>query len=407
MNKQDIGMLIRVNRIAQNMSIRSFANFIGIEYSQLSKIERGIESTNEDTLQAIFDGLDIDMHGLDEFLEESKEINNRFLTEVYFFHDLTHLEEMKALLDKLTDKHGLSHYALIDYLLYCIAKNNTEKMSECVQILNEIIFFSTLPDRQTIYHSLSHYEYLLKHYDDAEDLIVQADKIYVNNRRHALILSQHGLIKMATGKLFEAHDLISQARELFEAENNFTRSFMCKINLTEILIAVGKYQEAISAYQELLKLSQPFCISPIFITRIHLGMLYIYAYQQNFNSFFDLYNQLNEEDLLHLKRYSIFYALLVYGLYSTSQIDECKRTIREYRNIKKGLIDQLIIEYHRLRALNKCDEEIETMFNKYFIRLERTKINQYQKIMLKLFLKCLESTQNYPVLYKLSTYVLK
>ena len=177
--------------------------------------------------------------------------------------------------------------------------------------------------------------------------------------------------------------------------------------MTEILIAVGKYQEAISAYQELLKLSQPFCISPIFITRIHLGMLYIYAYQQNFNSFFDLYNQLNEEDLLHLKRYSIFYALLVYGLYSTSQIDECKRTIREYRNIKKGLIDQLIIEYHRLRALNKCDEEIETMFNKYFIRLERTKINQYQKIMLKLFLKCLESTQNYPVLYKLSTYVLK
>ena len=69
MDKLDIGMLIRVNRIAQNMSIRSFADYIGIEYSQLSKIERGIESTNEDTLQAIFDGLDIKTQGLDLFLK--------------------------------------------------------------------------------------------------------------------------------------------------------------------------------------------------------------------------------------------------------------------------------------------------------------------------------------------------
>lgn len=406
MNKQDIGMLIRVNRIAQNMSIRSFAHFIGIEYSQLSKIERGIESSNEDTIQAIFDGLDIDMTGLDDFLEESRKINSRFLTEVYFFHDITHVEDLKLSLDQLTKDYALSHYALIDYLLYYLAKSDTEKMTKCVQILNEIISFASLQDCQTIYHSLAHYEYLLDHYADAEELIVQADKNFINNRRHALILCQHGLIQMSTGKLFEAHDALSQAKELFESENNLTRSFMCKIYLSEILIAVGKYEDALNTYQELLKLNKTLSISPVFVTRIYVGMFYIYAYQQDFTSFFELYHHLDEKTIDRLKRYSIFYALLIYSLYSTNQIDICKKIIRSYRNIKKGLVDQLMIEYYRLLALNKSNIEFEMTFNKFFIRLDRTPINFYQKNMLKLFLKCLESTQNYPVLYRLSTYIL-
>lgn len=60
MFENQIGAIIRLNRIQQNMSIRALAETVGIEYSQLSKIERGLEFSNRLTIESIFDALDID-----------------------------------------------------------------------------------------------------------------------------------------------------------------------------------------------------------------------------------------------------------------------------------------------------------------------------------------------------------
>lgn len=78
MNKS-IGSVIRINRISQNMSIRALAGVIGIEYSQLSKIERGLESSNDFIMDSIFSSLDLDYEKVKEFLI----LNQQYFNEIY------------------------------------------------------------------------------------------------------------------------------------------------------------------------------------------------------------------------------------------------------------------------------------------------------------------------------------
>jgi len=66
------GIQVRKVRLSKGISMRKFALQIDMEYSQLSKIERGVSNPTISTANALAEGLDVQVKELFDFKTSSK-----------------------------------------------------------------------------------------------------------------------------------------------------------------------------------------------------------------------------------------------------------------------------------------------------------------------------------------------
>ena len=85
--KKGIGSIIRINRISQDRSLRGLAKEVGMQGSQLSKIERGIEYTKDTMIDSIFLALGLDPHLIETFTAQNSHFFKRVFDAILYRKD--------------------------------------------------------------------------------------------------------------------------------------------------------------------------------------------------------------------------------------------------------------------------------------------------------------------------------
>lgn len=309
------GVLIRINRESQNLNLKTLAEISGISVSQLSKIERGIESAPNDTLDYIFKALDIDYYTLQKDTENI-EILFKKLYEIIYFFELK--EKAKSIIDEINEKYQ-TKFTSIDILLANLAYNLTynvdlSKASEIIDLLSKVLDYMTLYQKQIFY------DYCGAYYKDAKK--VDKSIYYYNlsleiNHNKMVTAMTHYHLAMSYRKqhqLLKAYNCMLTCKNIFFSHNNYRRSAMSDLVIANIHSSSGEYSETFNLLEDCLTNYKRIDSTTNEIAKIYLNMIWISILNECYDKAITIIESLDENILSTLNTYETFslYKIILY-----------------------------------------------------------------------------------------------
>lgn len=401
--KNQLGNIIRINRLSQNMSVRSLAESVGIEFSQLSKIERGIESSNEFVLEAIFEALDIHYQELLSFLDYSNQETKTLYRDIIYRKPLSDIEEKITALNKRSSTIAYDLDIMLVNLFFSLVYDhviiNQEKI---LNLLNKIIDTVTLEHKQLIYYLNGLYAKQQQQYNKALEYYCLADAIYIDQPIQSMILYHKGLIYKSIGDLFEAYDYLCQSKRLFENNHNYIRSALCSQSIADIFLLTGKYQKAQTMYKDLLPIYHQLGLSFQDQLPVYLHQAIILVLTCQYADFFDWIESLPKEIKILLEQSTHYQAYHLAALYHSHQFEQCQIIINQYKDMTQNRLDRCLIDYYELCLKHADDKQFSSKLTEHLNQIEKKGYYNEDRLALKLLIKEYESSKNFELLYRYS-----
>lgn len=401
MFENQIGAIIRLNRIQQNMSIRALAEAVGIEYSQLSKIERGLEFSNKLTIESIFDALEINYQATMDYIPIlSNEIES-------LYHDMVYRkpkEKIVLQLDKLNEdanNFGISTSLLIINLVYGVLYSKKDFPYENLLLtLKKVKDSMNLFQKQLFYQYRGFYYFIKHDIEQALEDINDAEKFYTDENNIAIITFQKGLIYNYQGATFAAYKQFEKAKFMFDQHHNFFLSAICSVKLANIFLLVDQYEQAMKIYQELLTIYDRLLMDIEDIATICLSMLLGTLIINDCKSFFKIEKQYSKEVIAYLNNDVTYIFYRIIALYQTKQYQKCLVYIERFENFNLHLPRNHLIEYYKLKIHAASQKRLYGTLKLNLKSLDKKHDYNFVKFILKLIIKEYEPSKDYETLYR-------
>ena len=260
MGSRIIGLLIKMNRINQNMSQKALCEGICVP-SYLSKIENGEIVPTSDILSLLFDVLGITYNDSEDFIEASQNLFERYLERLTF----NDFEESSKLFQCIEEQHMRYIHSplIVDYYIvrlarYCSSPGRS-LFEEPDRMLKQV--FDQMSSKQRLFYNLYKAIDLLQLTSEYEEALSYLQK--------GLNEAENGHIYywLATTYLYQHKALLAigyaqKALQIYLKDGNVI-SMMCTYELiARIYMMSGEYEEALSylirAKQICSKLNEPY-----------------------------------------------------------------------------------------------------------------------------------------------------
>lgn len=251
-NKFDVGNVIKTIRLYNDITLTELSRKIGITQSRISKIERGIESASEDTLQKLEKGFSITI----ERNNESKIIIDKIYTE--FLNRLFDDDDYQSFYDnisidylKLMTSNDFYKILICEYII-AIGKNDEKYCYNLEKTLSQLKL-----DRIS-YQIFSHYngylQFILGNIETAINIYKETLTINFNPRIYGMIHYHLALAYKSKYQLVEMYKSLTLAKEYFLEYTSYRRLLYCDMNLATVYSRLGAVNEAIYVYERCIKL---------------------------------------------------------------------------------------------------------------------------------------------------------
>lgn len=400
MLEMQIGAIIRINRIHQNISVRGLAEIVGIEYSQLSKIERGMEFSNSLTMESIFEALDLNynqtMNYLPICLNKTDKLYHDLLTRKSKQELLLRIEELNL----ESNSMGLTTPLLLINLVFNLLWQQPCQYNALLAVLSKVEDTMTLMQRQIFYQYQGFYKSMNGDFEGAIELLEKAETYYMEPGTHAMVTYQKGLIYAKYGDFLEAFECLGEAKRLFEQHHNFIRSAFCSVSIANLHLTTGKYKKSRKLYEEMLEVYHNLGLGAEDQLLICHNLLYICILAEEYDKFFLTFDAFNEDvKALIEKSPQYFYYQMIIAYYN-NDMDLCRKAMDHFEAINQDPIAQYMAKYFRLKIDGANNEELIKVLNHNLKAIEKTPFSVTNRMVLKLVLKEHQHSKDYETLYR-------
>lgn len=395
-----IGSVIRINRLVQNISLRELAIIIGIEYSQLSKIERGIESTNDFIMDSIFSSLDLDYENVKEFLKEDERYFNQLYKDLLYRRDKNSVRKILDEYNDLVKNSCVTIENIIINLMYCLLWGESlSKAKDLLILMKHMDKALSLTYRQYYYQYLSYYYFILGKINYAIKAINEIDFYSVDHHTYGLILYTKGLILAKNGQCLDSYELLVQAKRIFEDFTNYIRSAFCNVSIANVFLLSEKYDKAMELYLESIEVYERLNLSVKEKVLICDNILLICIITNKFDLFFEKVLSFDDEVLLLLEQRPRYYYYQIVALFNVGKIQECLECIKKFKEINTIPVDGYMASYYEYKIKGFPNEKLVRTLERTFQKLDKFNDHGYTKLVLNLLLKEYEEIGDYEKLY--------
>ena len=398
--KKGIGSIIRINRISQDRSLRGLAKEVGMQGSQLSKIERGIEYTKDTMIDSIFLALGLDPHLIETFTAQNSHFFKRGFDAILYRKDKSDVEWILKHYQELIDHNFLSCEFYVFKLAYDLLYTHDQ-----VQIDNNLILLRQLDDALTdevdyifrIYYG--YYYFISGKLDLALQQYELAKGCMVNRHEAGLIDYYIGIIKAKQGDLFDAYDYFVEAKKIFERYHNYIRSSICIVSIGNTYLLSGKYEDALHTYFEAKKIFELIKVDRSIEIVVYDNILLLCLFTYQYELFFEVLDQIDEDLKSLLAKRPRYHYYKIAAYFYTNQFEECKKCIAYFRTINDNELDEYLVNYFELK-MNKGNqsERIKLLEKNYEAYMQMKDYNGL-RYLLNLLIKEYESVKDYAKLY--------
>ena len=346
-----IGNIIRLNRVNQNMSLSEFADVVGINPAQLSKIERGIENASDDLFSYIFEALDIDY---DELLEKNNFIHDLFLE---FYDAYFHAEENAELKRILNEINTISfNYVLVESLLANVIFNLSYEINLDIALKGLKLLSTVIENIPLVYRTLF-YQYSALYYDE-KGMLEQALhcmnialEISTNKKITAMIYYHLGPVYRRNHKILQAFQVLTNAKNLFLENGNYMRGCYTDLAIANVYSSNGELDEALELYGKCLENYKRLKMPKEEISVIFFNMVFVNVLKENYRQSYEIMSNLDETIQTILEKRSNYILFKIITLFELGMDDEannwCKKIVSCFN--KDDIDHNLIMYYYHVR----------------------------------------------------------
>lgn len=329
MDNLKYGLLIKLNRKNQKLSVRSLAKQSGVDFSYLAKIERGQIIAHETVINSILRELKIseeEIFRYDQKVEESFHLIYRSI--VYQVNDTMPLiEELIRMEERLRKSLRYIDFVLIIYI-YQIANEMTDSKQEEIEgFLSDNLQFLSSTQQAMFYDSLA-----LRCLRDANisDAIAYIEKARLLNSDESLqpMIDYHkGMFLANQGEFFEALESYRKAKILFDEDMNMIRSFYCQMAMANSYSLLGKNEKAIDMAKHMLVMAEQLVLKSEDKALLLSNLTWFYIVDSDYFMAIQ-YNELATQNQIGLVNYFYF----VWSYYCLVNKEQCLAWIEKSKS---------------------------------------------------------------------------
>lgn len=400
MLETQVGAIIRLNRIHQNISVRGLAEIVGIEYSQLSKIERGMESSNPVTMESIFEALDLNYHQTIDYLPVCIDKVHKL------YHDILYRKSREELLMQLEElnedshKMGLTTSLLLVNLVFDLLWQQPCEYDTLIAALSKVEDTMSLMQRQIFKQYQGSYQFIKGNFNDAIKMLEEAETFYMDIGNLAMISYQKGVIYAKHGDFLEAFESLGEAKRLFEQHHNYVRSAFCSVCIANIHLMTGKYRKSRTLYEEMLEVYHNFGLGPEDKLIICNNLLYLCILMEEYDNFLPTFESFDEDVRQLMEKYPQYFYYQMMVAYHKDDMELCKKAIERFEALNQDPVDKYMARYYRLKIDGAESKELIKVLDHNLKAIEKTSFPASNRIVLKLMLKEHQHSKDYKTLYK-------
>lgn len=395
-----IGSVIRINRLVQNISLRELAIIIGIEYSQLSKIERGIESTNDFIMDSIFSSLDLDYESVKEFLKEDERYFNQLYKALLYRRSKNQIYELLEEYNQLIKENCATiENVIINIMFRLLWGEDLDKVKELLKVMREMDQSLSQRYLQYYYQYVGYYYFLNGKIDKALEFIDKIKFGMMDRHTYGLMLYMKGLILARYSQYFESYEVLMESKKILDEYNNYIRSAFCSVSMANIYLLTEKYSQALEMYKDLLEVYDNLKLSNNDKALICDNMLLICILTEQFDLFFLMINGFDEEIVHVLQDRPRYLYYRISALYNTKRYTECLECIQRFNGINTNKNDKYVISYYKMKMSNQDTSKVIKVLERNLKVMDKTKDFNGARFLLNLLLKEYEEIGDYEKLY--------
>lgn len=365
------GILIRINREAQNLNLKFLSEISGVSLGHISKIEREIETSTQDMLSYLFEALCIDLNTVIIKMETIQDDFWNLYHQIAYFESKDNVANSLISFNEKYKEFESVERLLINFIYHLSYDIQLIKCEDYIHLLNIVSDYLEPSYRQLFYDCFGLYFKEKNNIEKAIYYLEKSLKIDYNKIVTSMVLYHIGMAYRKNNQLLKAYYSMSQAKVLFSSSNNFVRICMTDMVIANIHSTNGEYQEAIALLNECLKNFNRIKISIFEISKVYLTMIWIYILNDDYQSAQNVIEHLDDTILsvLEKKDSFILYKIILHIHFKEKTLATklCKSIISHYD--ENNLDHNFIMYYYYLINENKAKrmkylEQCKSLINK-------------------------------------------
>ena len=353
MTELKYGLLIKVNRKQQKLSVRSLARMSGVDFSYLAKIERAQTTCHETVITSILKELKITNEGIFQYDQRVKEnFDMIYNSLVYQIKDTKSLlGELRCIENELKKSLMYIDYILIVYIYNVANGISDENQIESENFLKENVDFLLAKKKALFFDYLSLRFYYDGNIQQAVHYSEKAWLIHSDGIVQAMIGYHMGMYLANKGEIIEALDYYRKAKALFDEDGNMIRSFHCQMAVANAFSLLGKNKKAIALYEHLELISEQLILKNGDKSLLYTNLSWFCLLENNYLSSI-YYNEI----AIKYDKSLVNYLYFVWSYLSLIKKAKCLSWIENYKeNINK--LDCECVEHNLIFAVEKWIQE--------------------------------------------------
>lgn len=359
------GILIRINREKQNLSLKFLSEISGVSLGHISKIEREIETATKEMISYLFEALCIDLNSTIEKMETIQDDFWEIYHRIVYFESKNNVTNALNNFNKKYEDFESVERLLANFIYYLTYDIQLDKCKDCIHFLKIVIDYIEPSYRQLFYDYYGLYFKEKKHIDKAIYFLEKSLKIDNNKTITSMTLYHIGMVYRKNNQILKSYSSMSKAKTLFLHSNNFVRICMTDMVIANIHSTNGEYKEAILLLKECLKNFNRMNVSIHEVSKVYLTMIWIYILSDDYQSARDIIDQLDHNILTIIENNDTFilYRIILHVHFkeNMSATKLCKNYFSKYD--ENSLNHNFIMYYYylihenkakRIKYLNQC-----------------------------------------------------
>lgn len=305
-SKQELGVLIQLNRMYLGLSQAELAKQLHISTSHLSKIEHGTQIFNNQNYLEILNFLGIDLCKLETCLRQ----HEQWMTDIWQnIIAASHKEKVLAWAKALSNQPFISVSALLGILMAKTTYMSHEQQAirELIKILEKNILQVNKKQQSLFFLYQGIYFSNQKCLDKALNIFLKAAKLTDDT----VLL---GMIHFYLGKLYrkmnftiDSYRALMTAKDYFFKAHLYPRCLLTDLTIANTYFVNAEYEKATLIYFDFINQVKSFYISHEFIAPAYLNIIRIYTFLEEYKKAKAFIHQIPDDILCYLQSEQALY----------------------------------------------------------------------------------------------------
>jgi len=255
-NIKVLGLIIRVARVKKGYSLRALAEIAKISHTLISNIEKGKIIANLDTINEIFNILDLQFHSGEELTQEFNEKYENIYNHL-FYYEYDKAYKIVEGLDKDKDIYQHSTEVVNYEIIRCMYYKMANKVApNCVLLDYYGDYLDYFNDVQKqLYYFIQGIDFVNRELYRDGRLAFEKCLTFQDTRLNILINEYYAITLSKSNKYVDAKEISDMAISQYEHEVNYIRAMRVRTRIAFDLIRIHKFKEANEMYQKVKEFS--------------------------------------------------------------------------------------------------------------------------------------------------------